>query len=129
VQLTGAQGTAEFSTLYPGWYAGRTIHIHLKAHIGGRSEEGLYSGGHVSHTGQIFLPEDITEQIAGLEPYMKHDTVHRTLHNEDHIFLQQGGAQSVATLERLHKGSNQGFIATIAMAINPEATPRALNRG
>ena len=107
--MTNREGVAEFVTVYPGWYAGRTIHIHVKAHVGGR----------VSHTGQIFFPEDLTEQIAKLDPYTNHSNVHRTLHSEDNIFLRQGGAQSIAKLERLQKSTNLGgFTATIAMAVN-----------
>src|SRR6185436_19718372 len=75
VQLTDKQGIAEFQTLYPGWYAGRTIHIHLKVRVGGSAAGQLYSGGHVSHTGQVFLPEDLTEQIAKLNPYSSHSSV------------------------------------------------------
>jgi len=107
--MTNKQGVAEFLTVYPGWYAGRTIHIHLKAHV----------GGHVSHTGQLYFPEDVTEQIAKMEPYANHSNVHRTLQREDHIFTQQGGAQSMMKLERLQKGSNSGgFVASLAVAIN-----------
>ena len=29
-QLTDAQGEAKFLTIYPGWYYGRTVHIHIK---------------------------------------------------------------------------------------------------
>src|SRR5262249_18482998 len=105
VQMTDSRGAAEFVTIYPGWYAGRTIHVHPKSHIGGQAGESQYQGGHVSHTGQIFLPEDITAQIAGMEPYVKH-TVHRTLHTEDHVFQQQGGSHTIASLERLQKGTN-----------------------
>jgi len=124
VQITNRQGIAEFATLYPGWYAGRTIHIHLKVHVGGSAAAERYAGGHVSHTGQLFLPEDITEQIAKMEPYLKHSNVHRTLHSEDNIFRQQGGAQSMMTLERLQKGFNTGgFVADVVLAVNPEATP------
>jgi protocatechuate 3,4-dioxygenase beta subunit len=61
IQITNRQGIAEFATVYPGWYAGRTIHIHLKVHLGGSAGAERYAGGHVSHTGQLFLPEDITE--------------------------------------------------------------------
>jgi protocatechuate 3,4-dioxygenase beta subunit len=93
IQLTNNQGIAEFATIYPGWYAGRTIHIHLKVHLGGNAATEKYAAGHVSHTGQLFLPEDITEQIAKMEPYLKHSTVHRTLHSEDNIFMRQGGKQ------------------------------------
>ena len=75
----------------------------------------------MSHTGQLFFPEDVTEQIAKTGPYVNHSNVHRTLHREDHIFLQQGGAQSIVKLDRLQNGSNSGgFLATIALAVDPQ---------
>jgi hypothetical protein len=41
------------------------------------------------------------------------------------MFLQQGGAQSMAALERLQKGTNAGgFTAGVTLAVNPEATPQ-----
>lgn len=124
IQITNRQGIAEFATVYPGWYAGRTIHIHLKVRLGGSAGAERYAGGHVSHTGQLFLPEDITEQIAKMDPYVKHSNVHRTLHSEDNIFRQQGGAQSMLGLERLQKGSNsEGFVADVVLAVDPDATP------
>src|ERR1700728_2246098 len=114
VQLTDKQGIAEFSTLYPGWYHGRAIHIHLKVHL----------GGHVSHTGQLFFPEDVTEQVAKLAPYAKRLSVHRTTQGEDHIFQSQHGSASMAILTRLATGSHAGgFLATVPRAVDPEATP------
>jgi protocatechuate 3,4-dioxygenase beta subunit len=114
VQLTDKQGIAEFSTLYPGWYHGRAIHIHLKVHL----------GGHVSHTGQLFFPEDVTEQVAKLAPYAKRLSVHRTTQGEDHIFQSQHGSASMVSLTRLEKGSDAGgFLATVTLAVDPEATP------
>jgi hypothetical protein len=61
IQLTNADGIAEFQTIYPGWYAGRTVHIHMKVHVGGTPEvlelatpagpdAGTYEGGHVSQS-------------------------------------------------------------------------------
>jgi protocatechuate 3,4-dioxygenase beta subunit len=35
VQRTDAKGLALFRTIYPGWYQGRTVHIHTKVHLGG----------------------------------------------------------------------------------------------
>ncbi len=32
-QVTNRDGVAEFTTVYPGWYPGRTIHIHAKVHL------------------------------------------------------------------------------------------------
>src|SRR3984885_2908394 len=114
LQLTDKQGIAEFSTLYPGWYHGRAIHIHLKVHL----------GGHVSHTGQLFFPEDVTAEVAKLAPYAKRLSVHRTTQGEDHIFQSQHGSASMVSLTRLEKGSDAGgFLATVTLAVDPEATP------
>ena len=54
-QITNDQGIVEFATVYPGWYAGRAIHIHLTVHLGGVRAEDTYAGGHVSHTGSCFF--------------------------------------------------------------------------
>lgn len=32
-QVTNRDGIAEFTTVYPGWYPGRTVHIHGKVHL------------------------------------------------------------------------------------------------
>lgn len=36
-QVTNADGIVEFTTIYPGWYPGRTVHIHAKVHLGART--------------------------------------------------------------------------------------------
>jgi len=120
VQVTNAAGLVEFTTIYPGWYEGRTIHIHLKVH----------AGGHVSHTGQLFLPEEITEDVARLEPYARRAGVYRTTQAEDMVFRGQHGASSMLALTRLQNGSNAGgFRAAATLAVNPEATPAPVGIG
>jgi protocatechuate 3,4-dioxygenase beta subunit len=124
VQVTDDRGLVEFVTIYPGWYQGRTIHIHLKVHLGGGPVEGKYAGGHVSHTGQLFFPEDITQDIAKLEPYARRLDIHRTTQAEDGVFSGQHGAASMLNMARLKSGSNaDGFLATVTLAVDPEATP------
>jgi len=115
VQVTDELGRVEFASVYPGWYIGRTIHIHFKVHV---------DSGHVCHTGQLFFPEEITADIARLEPYSTHLDVHRTLQTEDGVFNGQHGGDSIMKLERLAPRSNAGgFLATITLAVDPEATP------
>jgi protocatechuate 3,4-dioxygenase beta subunit len=36
-QVTNGDGVAEFLTIYPGWYPGRTVHIHAKVHLDKRT--------------------------------------------------------------------------------------------
>ena len=50
VQKTSAAGIATFKTIYPGFYQGRAVHIHVKVHV----------GGSVVHTGQLFFPASVT---------------------------------------------------------------------
>ena len=50
IQRTDGTGLAAFQTVYPGWYQGRTVHIHVKVHV----------GGNVVHTGQLFFPDTLT---------------------------------------------------------------------
>jgi protocatechuate 3,4-dioxygenase beta subunit len=114
IQATDGSGIAQFQTIYPGWYQGRTIHIHLKVHI----------GGHVAHTGQLFFPEDITERIAKLQPYAKHSDLHRTTQAEDMVFQDEHGAPGLMTLNRIQPRTDAaGFIATVTLAVDPDATP------
>ena len=61
--LRGAQrsdpaGMVEFRTIYPGWYPGRTVHIHLLVHI-----------GDVSLTSQLYFPDEISDHVLALGPY------------------------------------------------------------
>ena len=120
IQPTDANGIAEFSTIYPGWYEGRAIHIHLKVH----------AGGHVAHTGQLFFPEDVTDTIAKLPPYVKHKDVHRTTQVEDMIFEDQHGAGGLVTLSRIEpKSDASGFNALVTLAVDPDATPQPVRMG
>ena len=40
-QMTDDNGTVQFATIYPGWYEGRAIHIHVKARAFEGSNETL----------------------------------------------------------------------------------------
>jgi protocatechuate 3,4-dioxygenase beta subunit len=128
VQITDKNGMAEFETVYPGWYAGRTIHIHAKIHLGGAAADTKYSGGHVAHTGQFFFPEDVTEAIAKLDPYTTHKA-YRTLNEQDGIYRQAHGAGGMLALDRGEKSLAAGMIGTVTIAVDPDATPRAVGMG
>ncbi|MBO2450564.1 intradiol ring-cleavage dioxygenase [Actinomadura barringtoniae] len=123
VQLTNGHGTAELRTIFPGWYQGRALHIHLKVHVGGRIDrkKKTYEGGHVSHTGQFFFAEDVATQIEKLDPY-KSNTAKRVLLNEDGIYKQANSG--LLTIRPLFRGNPaRGLLATITVGVDPAATP------
>ena len=65
-QLTDDNGTVRFTTVYPGWYEGRAIHIHAKVRTFEGSEKTL------EWTSQFYLNNSINEQVHTQPPYSKH---------------------------------------------------------
>ena len=77
-QHSDRAGMVEFRTIYPGWYPGRTVHIHLMVHTGGRSL-----------TSQLYFPDPISEEVLARLPYASRpdrDTTNAT----DEIFPTGG---------------------------------------
>ena len=123
VQLTGADGVAQFTTIYPGWYQGREIHIHLKVHLQGSTAKNIYMGGHVSHTGQLFFPDETNVAISKMEPYVS-SKVPRTTKADDHVYLDQNGDKTIMAIHPAPAGSESGYLAAITLAVNPSAVPQ-----
>jgi protocatechuate 3,4-dioxygenase beta subunit len=65
-RLTDNNGTARFTTIYPGWYQGRAIHIHDKVRTFNGSEKTL------EWTSQLYFDNSINEQVHKQLPYSKH---------------------------------------------------------
>lgn len=124
IQFTGTGGIAAFQTIFPGFYQGRVNHIHFKVRIGGHAQGKTYDGGHTSHVGQIFFPEDVTVKLMTLEPYISHH-IHRTTAAEDGIFQQQHGNTSIARLQELQPVTS--YHADITISVDPNATPASVN--
>jgi protocatechuate 3,4-dioxygenase beta subunit len=122
VQLSDDVGNVTFNTIYPGWYGGRAIHIHLSVHLGGEDENGTYQGGTTSHTGQIGFDDAVTDLVAEFEPYASRTaTFLRT--EEDGILAPHLDDQSVfVTLEQVNPDAiEEGFTGTILLGIDPAA--------
>ncbi|MCD6031716.1 MAG: protocatechuate dioxygenase [Thermomicrobiales bacterium] len=137
IQLTDADGIAEFDTIYPGWYSGRTVHIHMKVHVGGTpdlleqptpaaGDEGTYEGGHVSHTGQLYFEDAISDEVfATAEAYAGRDDSRRTRNDQDGILGQHLDEPGfILSLTPLAEGDiTQGLLGEITIGVDPEAMP------
>lgn len=78
IQTTDARGRAAFTTLYPGWYRGRAVHIHFK--IRTTAADAAYE-----YTSQLFFPESLNDEIHALAPYASHGR-RDTLNPRDGIY-------------------------------------------
>jgi protocatechuate 3,4-dioxygenase beta subunit len=58
-QVTNKSGVAEFTTVYPGWYQGRTTHIHAKVHIDNAT----------ALTTQLFFDDELNAKVYATAPY------------------------------------------------------------
>jgi protocatechuate 3,4-dioxygenase beta subunit len=90
IQLTDTDGEVEFETIYPGWYQGRTIHIHFKVRVADQPS-GSFLDGHTCHTGQLFIDDQITSQVASLPLYKSNKTAY-TPRDEDMVYEKEDGA-------------------------------------
>jgi protocatechuate 3,4-dioxygenase beta subunit len=118
IQLSDAAGEVRFTTIYPGWYQGRAVHIHMKVRTGGALLGQTDGGGHVVHTGQLFLPEDVSDRIFALPPYASHDDEPRVRQADDSIFQDVGRAGIVALAPVGGRAITAGYsaIATVGIA-------------
>ena len=102
IQRTDENGLATFTTIYPGWYEGRTVHIHVRVHL----------GGSVVHTGQLFFPDRLTDTVYRRAPYNRRPA--RTTRNATDSIFRNGGSRSML---RLAKRGN-GYVARITMGVS-----------
>jgi protocatechuate 3,4-dioxygenase beta subunit len=104
-QVTDANGTVQFTTIYPGWYQGRTVHIHFKirtAATSGKSSE---------FTSQLYFDDSISDKVHAQAPYASKGQ--RTLKNTGDGIFRGGGDQLLLTLVE----ANQGYAATFDIGL------------
>ena len=107
-QLADANGVVNFTTVYPGWYQGRAVHVHFKVRT--------YSGTTKldEFTSQWFFDESITDAVHSQAPYNtrgQRDTRNTT----DNIFT--GTANNSRLMLNLTK-TDQGYSATVDVGVN-----------
>jgi protocatechuate 3,4-dioxygenase beta subunit len=102
IQRTDVKGLATFDTIYPGWYSGRTVHIHVR----------VYLGGSIVHTGQLFFPDTLTDAVFRRAPYNRRPA--RNTRNASDSIFRNGGSRSMLHLVK----SGKGYAARITMGVN-----------
>lgn len=99
-QVTNADGTVEFVTIYPGWYPGRTVHIHFK--IRTTTAQSSYE-----FTSQIYFDDALTDRVYAQAPYAARGP--RTTRNDRDGIYQSGGEQLTLQLTPAAEGYTGRF--------------------
>jgi protocatechuate 3,4-dioxygenase beta subunit len=103
IQRTNVKGLAQFRTVYPGWYQGRTVHIHVKVHV----------SSNVVHTGQLYFPDSMTDAVYRRAPYSARGS--RDVRNASDSIYRSGGKRSMVGVK---KNSAGVYVATITMGVH-----------
>ena len=103
-QVTDASGSAKFTTIYPGWYAGRAVHIHFKV-------RGTKDGKSYEFTSQWFFDDALNDEAYAVAPYSSRGR-RTTMNANDSIFRQSGGQLTLAATK-----SGAGYEAPFDIAM------------
>ena len=106
-QITDAKGSVHFQTIYPGWYSGRTVHIHFMIRMKGTS------GQSYEFTSQLFFLDALTDTVHAREPYVRKDP-RDTRNLQDSVF-KNGGNQ---LLLNVIGDRGRGYIAGINIGLD-----------
>jgi protocatechuate 3,4-dioxygenase beta subunit len=104
-QVTDANGTAEFVTIYPGWYPGRTVHIHFKIRTDSASGRGS------EFTSQLYFDDALTDRVHAQSPYATKGQ--RTQRNDGDGIFQDGGEELMLQLTQ----DAQGYVGTFDIGL------------
>jgi protocatechuate 3,4-dioxygenase beta subunit len=116
-QMIDGNGTAQFTTIYPGWYEGRAIHIHVKVHSIEGSNETL------EWTSQFYLNNSVNELVHTKPPYSNHGPVDLT-NEEDFIYMGPSTDGLIKTnsgqhlMLKLDGNEQQGYTGTFNIGLN-----------
>ena len=117
-QLTDEHGAARFTTIYPGWYRGRAVHIHFKI----RTE--VAQGNAYEFTSQLYFDDALTDQVHAQSPYAARGA-RSTRNSNDGIFRRTGDQLMLA----ISPGS-EGHQATFSIGLDlSDATTGRTDRG
>ncbi|BCM67967.1 MULTISPECIES: intradiol ring-cleavage dioxygenase [Streptomyces] len=118
---TDRRGYVIFRTVFPGWYQGRCVHIHVKVHVDGAWTDAGYEGGRTCHTGQLFFAEQAVLLTEAVEPYST-NTAPRTTLDEDTIYPGNGSAGGLLHLAYDGRHIARGVRARLTLGVAPDAT-------
>jgi protocatechuate 3,4-dioxygenase beta subunit len=113
-QITDSDGAVEFTTIYPGWYSGRAVHIHFKIRTSG-----------YEFTSQLFFDPQVTRKVMAEGVYASRgepDTTNST----DNVY-GSNGSELIVPLTGNGSGGYKGMF-TVGLSGLPSARLATLSR-
>lgn len=102
-QMTDDDGVAAFQTIYPGWYRGRTTHIHFK----------VFLDRATLLTGQAFFPDALSQYIFDNAPEYSGRSGRRTTTNRNDGIAARAGEGAYARLAERAGGYDAALVVGV----------------
>jgi len=109
-QITDANGVAAFTTIYPGWYSGRAVHIHFKLR--------LFAGSTKTYefTSQFFFDDSLTDSVYTQSPYSSRGS-RNTRNTNDGIYNSLSTTDRAGLTLQTSK-TTDGYAGVINLGVN-----------
>lgn len=95
VQVTDANGRVDFDSCFPGWYSGRSIHIHFTIRVG--QDEYV--------TSQLYFDDSLGDEIVGTQPIYKDRGARDTTNTTDGVISADAVGDYTLTGEQMPDGA------------------------
>lgn len=102
-QFTNSSGRCAFTTIYPGWYGGRAVHVHVKVRVAGGFE----------FASQLFFDSALTDEVFASAPYNSRGE--RSVRNADDDFVTESGDLMTLDVQPADDGYHATFAITLDM--------------
>lgn len=127
MQIADAGGEVYFRTVYPGWYEGRTVHVHFKIFI---DDSNML-------TGQMYFPDALSQYIFANVGAYRRKANRKTFNGNDAFALQDathGGFCDISEqadhyLATLVIGVSRTVVTALGQPARPSLRPRAIVPG
>jgi protocatechuate 3,4-dioxygenase beta subunit len=107
-QVTDAEGRARFTTIYPGWYPGRAVHLHFKVRVKGEKQNHEF-------VSQLYFDDALTDRVHAQAPYSAHKDARRTRNSEDGLY-RGGGRDLMLAITETKEGYAASFDVGMKLA-------------
>lgn len=115
-QFTDQKGIVRFTTIYPGFYAGRALHIHVAIRV--TAGNNYLEERHVAWVGQLYFPEVASRSVLNAREYSGR-TVTALTNDEDYFYTTMGGEASTLNVHTLGRDSKEdGFFGQMTIGID-----------